>query len=152
MLDDSNGYYDAWPPQDGQLALVAQGEEAVGKALWLVSDTAADKAVVRLLVDPGHADSSVDSHQWSIDGAHVSFQLRHMGDMAKREIHYYVDGELQIDTVSRAFPGESNLRFDVGVVEVASGKSRLLERQDNTFPIWNYGLSSDGRKLFVEFL
>jgi dipeptidyl-peptidase-4 len=136
-------------PDGNQLSFVATGESASGQALWLIDYAPKKSPQPRLLLNPGHPDSAVKSHEWGLDGRHISFELQHMGDMAKREIHYYREGELQIDPVTRAFPGEPNIRFDVGVLNPATGESRLLERQDNTYPVWNYALSDSGDRLFV---
>lgn len=143
-------------PDGKQLSFVAVNsagnpalKTALGQALWILDYASGNPGQARLAVDPGHADSSVKSYQWAKDGRQISFELQHKGDMAKREIHYYRNGELQIDTVTRAFPGEPNVRFDVGVLNLQSGKTRLLERQDDGYPIWGYGLSEGGDRLFV---
>lgn len=140
-------------PDGKQLSFVANsgGEStpAKGQALWLLDYQEKAPGKIRLLLNPAHADSSVKSHQWGRDGRQISFELQHSADMAKREIHYYREGELRIDTVIRAFPGEPNLRFDVGVLDVASGAARMLDRQDDSYPVWNYGLSASGNRLFV---
>lgn len=144
-------------PGGNQLSFVARGPDPQstprGQALWMLDFAAADANLpqtgVALLLDPDHPDSSVKSHQWGMDGRHISFELQHMGDMAKREIHYYRHGELHIDTVTRAFPGEPNVRFGIGVLDTESGAVRLLDRQDDRYPIWNYGLSDGGDRLFV---
>jgi dipeptidyl-peptidase-4 len=127
----------------------AADKSAAGQGLWLLEFGPAQDRQVRLLLDPGHADSSVKSHQWGQDSRHISFELQHKGDMAKREIHYYRAGELQIDTVIRAFPGEPNIRFAVGVLDAQTAKVNILDRQDDSYPIWNYGLAASGDKLFV---
>jgi len=141
-------------PDGRRLSFVARGvageKTALGKALWSLDYTPQGaEPTARLLLDPGHGDSSVKSHQWSLDGRQISFELQHMSAMAKREIHYYREGELKIDTVTRAFPGEPNLRFDVGVLSLKTGEVRILERQDTTYPVWNYGLSDSGDRLFI---
>jgi len=143
-------------PAGNHLSFVAESgadspadKTAVGQGLWLLDYAPANSGQVRLLLDPGHADSSVKSHQWGPDSRQISFELQHRGDMAKREIHYYREGELQIDTVIRAFPGEPNISFTVGVLNAETGEARLLDRQDDSYPIWNYGLSASGRQLFV---
>jgi dipeptidyl-peptidase-4 len=124
-------------------------KSVVGQGLWILDYAPANPGQVRLLLDPGHADSSVKSHQWGLDSRQISFELQHRGDMAKREIHYYREGELQIDTVIRAFPGEPNIRFTVGVLDAETGEARLLDRQDDSWPVWNYGLSDSGHQLIV---
>jgi dipeptidyl-peptidase 4 len=143
-------------PNGKHLTLVANrvgndqhNPSAVIQALWLIENVQQAGSSAGLLLDPGHPDSQVKSYSWGAQGRQISFELRHMGDMAKRNIHYYQQGKLQIDTVKRAFPGEPNLRFDVGVVNVQTGRTRLLERQDDTYPVWNYGLSARGSKLFI---
>ncbi|MFK8048647.1 MAG: prolyl oligopeptidase family serine peptidase [Halioglobus sp.] len=128
---------------------VAEDESVLGRALWVLDLDQGNADKFRLLLNPGHSDSFVSSYHWGRDSRQVSFELRHMGDMSQREIHYYHNGEHKVDTVRRAFPGEPNVRFDVGVVNTRTGKSRLLPRQDDTYPIWNYGLSASGLKLFV---
>jgi dipeptidyl-peptidase-4 len=143
-------------PAGNHLSFVAESgadspadKTAVGQGLWLLDYAPAISGQARLLLDPGHSDSSVKSHQWGQDSRQISFELQHRGDMAKREIHYYREGELQIDTVIRAFPGEPNISFTVGVLNAETGEARLLDRQDDSYPIWNYGLSASGRQLFV---
>ncbi|MBT4519834.1 MAG: prolyl oligopeptidase family serine peptidase [Halieaceae bacterium] len=146
----------ATSPDGNRLSFVASSDAdgstnklVKGQALWVLDYAPEKVRQVRLLLNPGHVDSSVKSHQWGRDNRQISFDLQHEGDMAKRKIHYYHKGKLQVDTVIRAFPGEPNLRFSVGVIDAQTGKSKLLERQDDRFPIWNYGLSARGDKLFV---
>lgn len=127
----------------------AADKSVEGRGLWVLDYALENDRPVRLLLNPGHADSSVKSHQWGQESRQISFELQHEGDMAKREIHYYREGELQIDTVIRAFPGEPNIGFSVGVLDAETGRSKLLDRQDDSYPIWNYGLSASGDKLFV---
>lgn len=139
-------------PDGNQLSFVAPSpadSSVAGQGLWLLDYQSLQSGDIKLLLNPGHVDSSVKSHQWGQDSQQISFELQHMGDMAKRDIHYYRDGELHIDTVIRAFPGEPNIHFSIGVLDATSGESRLLERQDDSYPIWNYGLSNSGGQLFV---
>ncbi|PCJ20879.1 MAG: hypothetical protein COA96_15520 [SAR86 cluster bacterium] len=139
-------------PDGTQLSFLATSptdQSIAGQGLWLLDFESLQSGEISLLLNPGHIDSSVKSYQWAQDNRHISFELQLMEDMAKRDIHYYRDGELQIDTVIRAFPGEPNIRFSIGVLDATTGESRLLERQDDSFPIWNYGLSSNAQQLFV---
>jgi dipeptidyl-peptidase-4 len=69
--------------------------------------------------------------------------------LPEREIHFYTREGHQRLEIRRAFPGEATARFRIGVVDVASGRVRFLDRPDDRDYIWNYGITADGGRVFV---
>jgi len=142
-------------PDGRQLAFVsgnpvdARNRVTLGGILW-VRDAAAtgDKAARRLAGDDD-PKVYVQDYQWSKDGRTIAFQQSDDRLMPERDILYYAKGGPQNNRVARAFPGDETTRATIGVVDVATASARLYERPDAKHHIWNYGLSADGKRLFV---
>lgn len=118
-------------------------------SLWLRSGDAAASSPALKLVDRGNEKAEVQSYQWSSDSRSIAFQLTDNSPLPVREIHYFANGDAQTDRVSRAFPGDQTARFTVGVAEIESKRVQMLARPDDQHDIWNYGLSEDSKRLFI---
>ncbi|MDT8321587.1 MAG: DPP IV N-terminal domain-containing protein, partial [Xanthomonadales bacterium] len=130
-------------PDGADLAFVSDG------SLWVRPSDPNASASASKLVDRGNPKAEIANYEWSADSSLLVFQLIDNSMMPERDIYYYADGGLQKHRVSRAFPGEETSRYTVGVVNRETGKKGLFERPDDKHPIWSYGLSGDGRQLFV---
>ncbi|MBB5685987.1 prolyl oligopeptidase family serine peptidase [Sphingobium boeckii] len=121
----------------------------MGGVLW-VRDVAAkaDQAARRIAGDDD-PKVYVDDYHWADDSRSIAFQQADDRLMPERDILYYAKGEAQNNRVIRAFPGEETTKAQIGVVDLASGRTRFFERPNAKDPIWNYGLSHDGKRLFV---
>lgn len=126
--------------------------EVVGKsALWVRSADPASRQPARQIVAGPNSRSFIDSHQWSADSSRIAFVLGDNSTVPQREVYYHHKGEPQVYRVNRSFPGEPTTRKRVGVADpVATDASvKWMKLDEEQYPIWNYGLSSDGRRLFV---
>lgn len=121
----------------------------MGGILWVRDSASKDDLVARRLVGDEDPKVYIQDYQWSEDGGAIAFQQHDDRAMPERDIYYYADGRLQNNRVIRAFPGDETTKASIGVVELASGKMRFYERPDPKHHIWNYGLSADGKRLFV---
>ncbi len=119
-----------------------------GGGLWIRSAdlAAADAAEV---VSTSHDVQFVESYHWSSDADTIAFVLADLQGVPERHLNYHLGGEDRVRTVRRAFPGEETTRRRIGTADVESGEVRYLERSDELRPIWGYGLSGDGTRLFV---
>lgn len=142
-------------PDGTQLAFVSgnpvdtRNRVTSGGVLW-VRDVAAKAANAARRV-AGDADPKVyiEDFQWAEDGKAIAFQQSDDRAMPERDIFYNAKGELQNNRVVRAFPGDETTKATVGVVTLASGETRFYERPDAKHHVWDYGLSGDGKRLFV---
>jgi len=129
-------------PAGGELAFISSA------GLSLIAATDAD-VPARVLVGVDHGSARIGSFEWSADGSRIAFVVVDRSPLPEREIHYYTrEGHRRLD-VRRAFPGEATAHFRIGVVDVASGRVRLLDRTDERDYIWNYGITADGARVFV---
>lgn len=69
--------------------------------------------------------------------------------MRQIEIAYDAGGKPQRDSHTRAFPGDEIVRLRPGLVAATGGEPTFFERPEEQDAIWGFGLSSDGRSLFV---
>ncbi|MFW2852192.1 prolyl oligopeptidase family serine peptidase [Sphingomonas sp. TX0543] len=123
--------------------------DAQGGILWVRDTAAGGGDAARRLAGTDDPRVYVADFQWSADSKTIAFQQADDRAMPARDIFYYARGGLQNNRVIRAFPGDETAKATIGVVDVASGAVRLFERPDAKDPIWGYGLSSDGRRLFI---
>ncbi|MCW4590733.1 prolyl oligopeptidase family serine peptidase [Gluconacetobacter entanii] len=131
------------PSPDGRwLAFVSDG------ALWL-RDMGHRASTPARIVVPGTAQDGVDRVEWSPRSDRIAVVMADNRAVHKVEIDYDHDGQAHHDHVIRAFPGDPNTGFAVGVVDVAGGPPRWMPRENEQDPVWNFGLSPDGRSLFV---
>jgi dipeptidyl-peptidase-4 len=94
-------------------------------------------------------DNQVESLEWSANSTRLVFKQTDTRPLPQRNINYTTREGQQTATVRRAFPGEDTALFRIGVIEAASGAVRYFERPNERDYIWNYGISSDGSRLFV---
>ncbi len=121
----------------------------LGGILWVRDAAAAGGDHGRRVVGDDDPKVPVTDYQWGEDGRSIAFQQSDDRLMPERDIYHYAKGELQNNRVIRAFPGDETSRARIGWVELDSGTVRFFERPDARHHIWGYGLSSDGRRLFV---
>ncbi|MBT8062984.1 MAG: DPP IV N-terminal domain-containing protein, partial [Gammaproteobacteria bacterium] len=91
----------------------------------------------------------VTEYQWISGRNAIAFSLTDNRPLPEREIHYYSGDGLQVDRVSRAFPGQQTAHYRLGTVDLASGSIRYFERPDERHYTWNWAVSGDGSQLFV---
>jgi dipeptidyl-peptidase-4 len=130
-------------PNGQQLAFVANG------SLWVRSSHVSEIGMARKLVDRGNSKAFIESHEWSKNGANITFKLTDNSLLPERDIHYYAHSDVQNSHVSRAFPGDETARFKIGIIKLNTGQIKFFERPDDKHYIWNYGLSADGQSLFI---
>ncbi len=142
-------------PDGRQLAFVSgtpadpRNRVAPGGLLW-VRDTAATAGnVARRVAGDDDPKVYVDSFHWSDDSRAIAFEQADDRLMPERDIYYYAKGELQNNRVIRAFPGDETTKTRIGIVDLASGATRFYERPEAKDPVWDYGLSHDGKRLFI---
>ncbi|MDZ3831640.1 MAG: prolyl oligopeptidase family serine peptidase [Sphingopyxis sp.] len=145
----------ALSPDGKRLAFVsglpvdARNRVTLGGLLWVRDLSAREGEAARRVVGSDDPKIYVESFEWAKDGRTIAFQQADDRAMPERDIFYYTRDGLQNNRVIRAFPGDETTRATVGVVDVATGQQRLYERPDAKHHIWGYGLSSDGKRLFV---
>ncbi|MFZ4380400.1 MAG: prolyl oligopeptidase family serine peptidase [Sandarakinorhabdus sp.] len=131
---------------DGQWLAFVAGSPAGGD-LWVMPASGA--APVRRLVGSDNPKITINSFQWSDKSDAIAFEQDDDTAMPERDIFYHAQGELRNNRVIRAFPGEETTRASVGVVRLNDGAVRLFERPDPKHHVWGFGLSGDGKRLFV---
>jgi dipeptidyl-peptidase-4 len=129
-------------PAAGQLAFLSE------TGLSVIATTKAD-APPTVLVGLESDSTRIGSFEWSADGSRIAFVQIDESPLPEREIHFYTREGHQRLEIRRAFPGEATARFRIGVVDVASGELRFLDRPDDRDYIWNFGITADGGRVFV---
>jgi dipeptidyl-peptidase-4 len=129
-------------PVGGQLAFLS------GAGLSVIATTEVDSAPT-VLVERENAVSRIQSFEWSADGSRIVFVHIDESALPERDLHFYTRSGQQHLKIRRAFPGDQTARFRIGVVDLASGQVRFLERPDARDYIWNYGITADGNRVFV---
>lgn len=118
-------------------------------ALW-VRDADPDSArPARRLVGDDVEKTFVESFQWAKKGTRIAFVLGDNTKVPEKSVTFDAGGKSNTYTVTRSFPGEDTTRRQLGVVDAASGELRWFELANDRWPIWNYELSSDGRRLLA---
>lgn len=120
---------------------------APGGDLWVMP--ASGNAAPRQLVGSSDPKISINSFQWAAASDAIVFEQNDDRAMPERDIFYHAQGKLQNNRVIRAFPGDETTRASVGIVRLDGSAPRLFDRPDPKHHIWGYGLSGDGRRLFV---
>ncbi len=144
-------------PDGRQLSFVSGGPRTTylhkfdsDGSLWLRPADAPPGAKSRRVFGDAASRTFVESYEWSEDGKRIALVFGDNTDVPLRELHYYADGgKHQVYRFSRSFPGEETTRRKLGVLDVDSGSVRWFELLDEQYPIWSYGLSADGSRLFA---
>ncbi|AHE54012.1 S9 family peptidase [Sphingomonas sanxanigenens] len=142
-------------PDGSKLAFVSgnpvdtRNRVTLGGLLWVRDVAAKGGNVARRVAGEDDPKIYVDSFQWGDDGKAIAFEQADDRAVPERDIYFYAKGGLQNNRVIRAFPGDETTRARIGVVSLASGETRFYERPDAKHHIWGYGLSRDGKRLFV---
>jgi dipeptidyl-peptidase-4 len=120
---------------------------AAGDTLWVSDDGAPPRALFAAM-----SKRAVESYEWSRDSQRLAVLIADSGKMREVAIAYDAGGIAHRDVVTRAFPGDpGNIEYRIGVVNAVGGAPpRWLDRRNAGDPVWSYGLSADGRTLFVE--
>jgi dipeptidyl-peptidase-4 len=121
----------------------------LGGTLWVRDVAAGADQAARRIVGSDDPKIYVQDFQWSDDSGAIAFQQSDDRAMPERDIYYYAKRSLQNNRVIRAFPGDETSKTTVGVANLASGQVRYFERPDAKHHVWDYGLSGDGKRLFV---
>ncbi|WP_033072944.1 S9 family peptidase [Sphingopyxis sp. MWB1] len=121
----------------------------LGGDLWVRDVAAKGAGSTRRIVGYDDPKIYVNSFQWSDDGSAIAFEQADDRAMPERDIFYYTRDGLQNNRVIRAFPGDETTKATVGKVDLASGDIRYFDRPDAKHHVWDYGLSSDGERLFI---
>lgn len=142
-------------PDGKQLAFIsgnpvdARNRVTLGGLLWTRDIAAAGDQAARRIAGDDDPKLYIEDYQWADDGRSIAFQQADDRLMPERDILYYAKGEAQNNRVIRAFPGDETTKAQIGVVDLATGSTRFYERPNPKDHIWNYGLSHDGKRLFV---
>lgn len=121
----------------------------LGGVLWVRDVAAKGGNSARRVAGDDDPKVYIGDFQWAADGKAIAFEQSDDRAMPERDIYYYAKGGLQNNRVIRAFPGDETTKATVGVVTLASGDVRFFERPNAKDHIWDYGLSNDGKRLFV---
>jgi dipeptidyl-peptidase-4 len=120
-----------------------------GGILWVRDAAASGGDSARRVAGEDDPKVYVSSYHWSDDSRTIAFELSDDRAMPERDIYHYARGELQNNRVIRAFPGDETTRTQIGAVHLATLETRLFERPDPKHHVWGFGLSEDGRRLFI---
>ena len=121
----------------------------LGGELWIRSTEDRRENSARRLVGSDDPKIYVQDYEWADDSGSIVFHHSDDRAMPERDIYFYADGELQNNRVIRAFPGDETTRARIGLVSLASNEFRYFDRPDPKHHIWDYGLSGDGKRLFI---
>ncbi len=127
----------------------AKNRVTLGGVLWVRNVAAKAGNVARRIAGDDDPKIYISDFQWSDDSRAIAFEQSDDRLMPERDILYYAKGKPQNNRVIRAFPGDETTKARVGVVTLASGATTFYERPDPKHHIWGFGLSSDGKRLFV---
>lgn len=136
------------PGVHGASAVAAAGDKLAflaGGALMLADGAGAPTRLVASAAFVG-----VESFQWAASGDRIVFVEADDTNTRKIEIAYDARGEARRDRFTRAFPGDLLTRRRVGIVSINGGEPTWFDRPDAEDAIWDYGLSRDGKTLFID--
>jgi Dipeptidyl aminopeptidases/acylaminoacyl-peptidases len=129
-------------PAGNRLAWLANGN------LW-VKDLKADSPA-HAVVKPGKERVFVERYEWSANGQQLAFMLTDDRGVREIDVHYSSGGEQKTYRTTRPFPGDATSKRRVGVVAAGGGSITWFDRPDPEDPVWGFGLSADGTRLFVD--
>ncbi len=121
----------------------------LGGELWIRATEDRRESSARRLVGSDDPKIYVQDYEWADNSGSIVFNHSDDRAMPERDIYFYADGELQNNRVIRAFPGDETTRARIGLVSLASNEIRYFDRPDPKHHIWGYGLSGDGKRLFI---
>lgn len=127
----------------------ARNRVTIGGVLWVRPSAATEDKAARRVAGSDDPKVYIEDYHWSDDGKAIAFQQADDRAMPERDIFYHAKGEQQNNRVIRAFPGDETTKASVGHVDLASGHVRMFERPDAKHHIWGFGLSGNGKRLFV---
>jgi dipeptidyl-peptidase-4 len=140
------------------LAIGTQGVSAIaassdGTKLAFLSGNALITVAADIAAQPktlvvGSKFVGVESFQWAANGGLVFVEADDT-NTRKIEIPYDSHGEARKDRFVRSFPGDLLTRRRVGLVRPEGGPVFWFDRPDAEDAIWGYGLSADGKSLFI---
>ena len=146
---------------DGTIQPLAMGTQSVsaiaaspdGATIAFLAGNALMTATADLATQPktlvaGSKFVGVESFQWAKDESLVFVEADDT-NTRKIEIAYDSRGEARKDRFVRAFPGDLLTRRRVGLVKPGSRAVAWFDRPDAEDALWGYGLSPDGRSLFL---
>lgn len=133
----------ATSPNGEQLAFISEG------SLWVRSSNPTSTEAAQLLVQKSNPKAYVSSYQWSNDSSSLVYQITDSSPLPERDIKYYTESGLVENRVKRAFPGDDTAEFHLGYVTIQNGIKTNFERPNATDYIWNYGISADGSRVFI---
>jgi dipeptidyl-peptidase-4 len=141
-------------PDGTRLAFIAaapgEGKRIVpGGVLWVRDVAAKDGNAARRIAGEDDPKVYIDGFEWAENGKAIAFEQSDDRAMPERDIFYYAKGGAQNNRVIRAFPGDETTKGTIGVADLTSGKVQFYERPDAKHNIWGYGLSADGKRLFI---
>lgn len=117
--------------------------------LWVLPTNRDDNTTARQLVKFDDPKAYIESYHWSDDSRQIIFNLTDESPLPERDIYYYAHGSLQNNHVTRAFPGDETADVKIGMVSLEKGDIQFFTRPDDKHPVWNYGLSHDGKSVFI---
>lgn len=118
-------------------------------SLWIRGADAAAGSPSQRLYGDAEPKVYVERYEWSRDGQQIALLEADNRPVRERDIHYHLGGEHKVDRVIRAFPGEAVTHRRLGVLELADADVRWLSLDDPEQPVWDFGLSPDGTRLFA---
>lgn len=125
-------------PDGGKLAFLS------GTSLLVVD---ADTVAQPKTLFAGSTFVGVESFYWA--GQKLVFVEANDTNTRKIEIAYDSRGEARKDRFVRAFPGDLLTRRRIGLVAGTGGSARWFERPDAEDAVWGYGVSANGKSLFI---
>ena len=159
LVDDETGHIrQLRRAPDGSTLSFVSGGPATGYlhefrgngSLWLRPAGAGAEVDSRRILGDDVELTFVESYEWSDDGSSIAFVLGDNTEVPIRELRYYADGgEPREYRFSRSFPGDRTTRRRLGVMRVDEERVRWLPLIEEQYPIWNYGISADGSRLFA---
>ncbi len=143
-------------PEGGHLAFVTGGAVtprmhtfAGDGALWVLATDLRSPTEPRRLVLDDDARIFVHNYEWAPDGSRIAFKMRDRSSLREQTIHYHAGREAREYHITRPLPGGDETRRRMGVVSVADADIQWLALTDDEYLIWNYGLTQDAGRLFV---
>ncbi|MEX2123443.1 MAG: prolyl oligopeptidase family serine peptidase [Woeseia sp.] len=130
-------------PDGKYLSFVTDGD------LW-VSNAGEAKENARRLLKSGSKKIFVESYKWSTNGKSIAMVMADNTAVPDLDIHYFAQGNPQLLSVTRPFPGDETTKRRIGLLKVSDTGQTWLNRRDEKRPIWGYDWSPDSQSVFVD--